>query len=135
MNGVLLNFSGHPLNELARKELASEYDAVFTPAVLEFDFHTDPVPQLSRVLDTIPVTLDGSLPVTIIPPGQSTVAVLLFTFLHGMLGHFPRLCYLEMAKSGVYLPHAEYEITLHTVRMAGRAYRSRRERDEPLPRD
>ncbi|HDR8859214.1 TPA: hypothetical protein QDA74_003712 [Burkholderia territorii] len=129
MSGILINFSGHALSRDAQNILSSQYDEIIDTPYFEFDFSGDTQSQLSDLIDTIPITLDGSRPIAIIPPGQSTLAILLVSFIHGMIGHFPRLCYLEVSESGVYLPRFEYQIAVQAVRSAGRKYRSKMLRD------
>lgn len=132
MSGILLNFSGHALSRDALTILSNQYDDIIGIPYFEFDFAGDTQGQLTALIDTIPLHLDGSRPITIIPPGQSTLAILLVSFIHGMIGHFPRLCYLEASGSGIYLPRFEYEIAAQTVRSAGRKYRAKllRETDD-----
>jgi len=42
---------------------------------------------------------------------------------HGILGHFPRLCYLGESSSGLFLPRAEFEINAQRIRGGGRRFR------------
>ncbi|MCT4497656.1 CRISPR-associated protein Csx15 [Pseudomonas sivasensis] len=124
MSGILLNFSGHALSVAAEKILSDTYDSIFTPELIDFDFDGDAGDQLKDIFSLIPFKIDGSEPLTIIPPGQSTLAILLVGFMHGVIGHFPKLCFLKVNEEGLYLPKMEYEVLVQSVRSEGRKFRS-----------
>jgi len=124
MTGVLLNFSGHPLCQEAASILEKRFEKIVNSKPIEFDFAADVEAQLTRVIHDIPYKLDGSRPITVIPPGQATLAILLVSYLHGIVGHFPSLCYLEARPDGLYLPKVEYVLSVQSVRSAGRKWRA-----------
>lgn len=124
MTGVLVNFSGHPLCHEATLILSDRFEKIVNSKPVEFDFSSNVEAQLTQIIQDISYKLDGSRPITIIPPGQSTLAVLLVSYLHGIIGHFPSLCYLEVSADGLYLPKVEYVMSVQSVRSAGRKWRS-----------
>lgn len=123
MKHVVINFSGHPLSSEARKILEAKFDCVLQPEPFLFDFRQDANAQLKQICANALQELDRDTALTIIPPGQSTLAILLVSYLHGVVGHFPRICYLELGDQGLYLPLAEYEINPQNTRSAGRVFR------------
>ena len=124
MTGVLVNFSGHPLCKEAASILNERFEKIVNCKPIEFDFSDDVETQISIIIQNIPYKLDGSRPITNIPPGQATLAILLVSYLHGILGHFPSLCYLEARADGLYLPKIEYIMSVQSVRSAGRKWRT-----------
>ncbi|QDG56059.1 CRISPR-associated protein Csx15 [Pseudomonas sp. NIBRBAC000502773] len=133
MTGQIINFSGHRLSTEAEAVLALHFEKVIDGQWPEFDFNLPITAQIQSALSVLPATLDGTKAVTIIPPGQSTLAVLLVSFLHGLLGHFPRICYLELSSSGLYLPRFETGISAQETRLAGRRFRLQRAKSLGLP--
>lgn len=123
MNSVLINFSGHPLNQEAIAELNSAYGKLIDAKPIEIAFNDDVENQIKTLIENLPVKIDGSFSITIIPPGQATFAILLVSYLHGLIGHFPNLCYLERTNSGIYLPKTEYQVQPQEIRSAGRKFR------------
>lgn len=123
MKGVIINFSGHSLCREAKADLALRFETIIDAEWPEFDFDECVVSQIEAAICAIPIHLDGTAPVTIIPPGQSTLAILLVSFLHGMLGHFPQVCYLERNGFGLYVPKFDDDIDLQGTRSAGRRLR------------
>lgn len=123
MNSILVNFSGHPLSEQAKGELAKTYSEIIDSNPVDLVFDENVEGQLKRIVENLRIKIDGSASVTIIPPGQATFAVLLVSYLHGIIGHFPNLCYLERSKEGVYLPKVEYVVQPQHIRTAGRRFR------------
>lgn len=123
MRSALLNLSGHNLSEEARTELAHRFDMIEDVPFYEIDFKDDVELQIKQVLTKIKTPLDGSIPISIIPPGQSTLAILLITFLYGLLGYFPGICFLEAESSGKYKPTNNFYIDGHQLRKAGRMFR------------
>jgi hypothetical protein len=107
----------------ANNLLSSEYEVVLDAFWPEFNFDDSIEEQLRQVVKRLPIRLDGTIPVTIIVPGQATLAVLLMSYLHGILGHFPKVCYLEQSDSGLYLPRFEYIVNAQSIRTAGRRFR------------
>lgn len=124
MNNILINFSGHPLCKEAIDVLKEKYDVIISPEPIDFDFDADIEMEISDIFRKIPHVLDGSVPLAIIPPGQSTIAILLVSYIHGMIGHFPPICYLQIRDDGLYIPRAEYTISTQSIRSAGRKYRT-----------
>ncbi|TFI05137.1 MULTISPECIES: CRISPR-associated protein Csx15 [unclassified Herbaspirillum] len=124
MISALINFSGHPLNLTARKELEGIHTKVIDVRPVEISFDEDIEKQISQLISSLPIRIDGSFSITIIPPGQATFAILLVSYLHGLIGHFPNICYLERSAKGIYVPKAEYEIQPQDIRAAGRRFRS-----------
>ncbi len=123
MTHVLINFSGHPLCDDAKITLSNRYERIIDTKPMHFDFLEQVEPQLENIVKDIPDIADSNCSITLIPPGQATLSILLTSYIHGVIGHFPRLCYLELGKEGLYLPRAEFEISTHDVRMAGRTFR------------
>lgn len=123
MRSIVANFSGHPLSTQARLALESQFDAVIQSEPIQFDFSGDANAQIERICSAVLSVLDKDSALTIIPPGQSTLAILLASYLHGVIGHFPRVCYMELGHQGLYLPRAEYEINPQSTRAAGRFFR------------
>lgn len=124
MSRILVNFSGHSLAQETEMQLRARFQEVFSVPPIEFDFSADVETQISRILATLPFSVDGTRSLTIIPPGQSTVAILLVSYLHGVLGHFPSLCYLELSEGGLYLPRFEYLFNPQKARSRGRIWRA-----------
>lgn len=125
MTRVLINFSGHPLSSEAVSLLADEFSELYTVEPFEFDFDGDALVQIDNLVERVPYKLDGTQPITIIPPGHSAIATLLCAYLHGMLGFFPEICVMQLSKSGVYVPHRFYRVPLQGFRNRGRAMRVR----------
>ncbi|MFY2835932.1 CRISPR-associated protein Csx15 [Achromobacter xylosoxidans] len=125
MTGYLINFSGHPLSARAEELLKESFEKIVEAHWPEFDFDEPLDQQMQAVFKKLDVTLDGRTPITIIPPGQSTLAILLVSFVHGMIGHFPRLCYLGLSDNGVYLPKFQSGINIQNMRTAGRRLRTK----------
>ncbi len=123
MDSLLVNFSGHPLNERAREELSGLYDFLVDSRPLDIDFDADVGVQIEAAVKALGVRIDGSSSVTIIPPGQATFAILLVSYIHGLIGHFPNICYMARCENGLYLPSVEYEIQPQKIRNAGRKFR------------
>lgn len=123
MRSLLLNFSGHPLNQHARNDLAQRFDRVIDAPIVEITFDDSIATQIERIVCGSKIRIDGSFSLTIIPPGQSTFAILLVSYLHGLIGHFPNICYLERSPEGLYMPRVEYQIQPHEIRGLGRKFR------------
>ena len=123
MKPVLLNFSGHALNTNAKNSLLEKYDEIEEIPFVEIDFASDVGEKIEEILRNVQTRLDGSLPIAIIPPGQSTFAILLVTYLHGLLGYFPSVCYMQAVYSGWYEPSAIFHIDGYGLRKAGRNFR------------
>lgn len=123
MKTIIINFSGHTLCHKTKEIFSDKYDMFFDVAPFNFDFKAEVEKQLEGLLREVDYVIDGSSVLTIIPPGQSTFAILLVSYLHGLTGHFPKICYLEMNNDGFYLPKTEYDISAQKVRSAGRKLR------------
>ncbi len=124
MNSILINISGHSLNSQARQALENIHDCVIDANPIEIEFNESIEEQIINFVKRIPVTIDGSSSITIIPPGQSTFAIIIVSYLHGLIGHFPNICYLERTASGIYAPKIEYTINPQNIRVAGRKIRN-----------
>lgn len=123
MNSVLINFSGHSLNQEVIDELKSIYGELIDARPIEITFNDDVEKQIKGLVESLSVKIDGTFSITIIPPGQATFAILLVSYLHGLIGHFPNLCYLERTNSGIYIPKTEYQVQPQEIRSAGRKFR------------
>lgn len=123
MKKIIVNFSGHTLCTEAQDSFNKYYDNVINPEPINFDFGKDVEEQLKNVISMVLDILDADTALTIIPPGQSTLSILVISYIHGIIGHFPKICYLELGKNGLYLPKTEYEIDVQNIRMAGRMFR------------
>lgn len=124
MKNVIINFSGHTLCSETIQILNTKYDVVYNCEPVNFNFSKEVDVQLQEIISNIEIKIDGSFSLTIIPPGQSTFAILLVSYLHGITGHFPKICYLEMNEDGFYIPKSEFQINVQNVRSKGRLYRS-----------
>ena len=62
-------------------------------------------------------------PITILPPGQSTFAILLFCYLHGILGYPPNICYLEADENNCFFPKSLFKINLNQIKTSARTIR------------
>ena len=123
MSKVLLNFSGHTLSKEAKKELVKKFDKIESLFFDNINVSEDIDKQLKRILDKVKSPLDGSIPITIIPPGHSILAILLMSYLHAALGHFPNMCMLDLANQGVYLPCNIFYSNVNKLRTSGRIFR------------
>ena len=123
MKSLLINFSGHPLNQQARDELSRNHDVIVESKPVEIIFDDTVQKQIESIIKNLGVKMDGSFALTIVPPGQSTYAILLISYLHGIFGHFPNVCYLELSPAGLYLPKEDYILQPRQLRTAGRQYR------------
>jgi hypothetical protein len=124
MKSIVINFSGHPLCQKTQEILKNKYEVLLDVSPFNFDFEGEAEVQLEGLLRSINYVIDGSSALTIIPPGQSTFSILLVSYLHGLTGHFPKVCYLEMNDDGLFLPKTDYDISVQRVRAAGRKFRS-----------
>lgn len=123
MSSILINFSGHSLSSEAIIMLKSSYDILVDVKPIEIIFDNTMENQIRSLVESLSITLDGSSAITIIPPGQATFAILLVSYLHGVIGHFPNLCFLDRTNSGIYIPKMEYQVQLQEIRSAGRKFR------------
>lgn len=124
MKNILVNFSGHTLSEAAMIILEKNYSDIINCNSIEVNFEKEIAPQIEMIFNSININIDGSDPLTIIPPGQSTLAILICSFIHGVIGHFPKICYLNLIEQGVYVPNVEYSIDIQPIRINGRKYRN-----------
>lgn len=120
---ALINFSGHPLSQVATEDLMERFSTIETVPIPSFDFSCDVDLQLRELIGTVKTKLDGSLPVSVILPGHSTLAVLLVIFLHGLLGHFPPMCLMLPTSDGVYRPSSIFYVDAHGLRSQAREVR------------
>ena len=123
MSDVLLNFSGHKLCLKSRKLLENKFKIVEDIPFFEINFQSDVEEQIRSIVRKIKAPLDGSLSISIIPPGHSTLAILILVFLHGILGYFPKICLLQAEESGRYIPTSLFCIDGYLMRKAGRSFR------------
>lgn len=123
MNRALLNFSGHALSETTLRELSNRFSRIETIPFDAIHFELSVEEQLQKIIQHVKTPLDGSVPITIILPGQATFAVLLFVYLNGLVGSYPALCLLEVRDSGEYGPSSIFDIDAHKLRLEGRAIR------------
>jgi len=124
MKKILVNYSGHPLSQNAKNALVKKYDVIYESDAIFFDFSADANIQLENIAKNTLHDVNADSTLTIIPPGQPTLAILLISYIHGLLGHFPNLCYLELGQNGMYLPKSEYEFVTQNTRTAGRLFRT-----------
>lgn len=123
MQSVLLNISGHRLSEEAHDELGKEFREIEDISFSNIDFSKNLEGQIKELFINCKTNLDGSVPVTIIPPGQSTFAILLYSYLHGILGYPPNICYLEADENNSFSPKSLFKINLNEIKTSGRAIR------------
>lgn len=122
-NEVLLNISGHPLSEESTLELSKKFSSIETIPFDAIDFQEDVESQIRNIFQLVKAPLDGSINVTIIPPSHSTMAILLLTYLNGLLGRFPTICLLQPIENGDYRPTNLFYIDSHSLREKGRSFR------------
>ena len=120
---ALLNFSSHALSDKAKVMLGAQFQIIEEIFFDHVDFQTEIKDQLEQVLLKVNCPLDGSIPITIIVPGQATVAVLLISYLSGIIGHIPNICLLEMDKDGFYIPTNIFFFNGNQLRSDGRKFR------------
>ena len=123
INRVVLNFSGHALSKEAKNELKKKFDKIEEIPFLNINLTNEVGIQLRRIIKKVKTPLDGSISITIIPPGQSTLSILLIMYLHGILGYFPDICMLDVTQSGIYLPSNIFYVSGNKLRYNGRAFR------------
>lgn len=123
MATIIVNFSGHPLCSETKEFLHRKYDKIIDAPAFNLNFDEEIEPQFQVLISNLEYPIDGSEPLTIIPPGQSTFSILLVSFIHGLIGHFPKICYLELTENGFYYPKVEYDINLQQLRAYGRKFR------------
>lgn len=123
MNKTLLNLSGHPLSQPAIDQVEKEYDRIVNSDSIHIDFTKCIEEQVKNFISTIDLKIDGSFPLTIIPPGQSTIAIVTIAYIHGLTGFFPKICYLGQNKDGVYVPVQKVTINIQDIRLFARNYR------------
>lgn len=123
MKTILLNISGHRLSEQVLNELSKEYSEIENIDFANIDFSENLEVQIKNLFINSETKLDGSVPVTIIPPGQSTFAILLYSYLHGILGYPPNICYLEADQNNYFIPKTIFKINLNNIKTLGRTFR------------
>jgi hypothetical protein len=120
---VLINFSGHPLSAESTEELSKQFRAIETIAFEAIRFGEDIEPQLKSIVNRVKTPLDGSIPISVILPGHSTLAVLLLVYLLGLIGAVPNLCVMEPTGFGRYHPSSIFHIDIQKLRGGARAFR------------
>ena len=123
MQNVLLNISGHRLSEEAYDELTNEFTEIEDISFSNIDFSKNFEIQIKELFINCKTNLDGSIPITIIPPGQSTFAILLYSYLHGILGYPPNICYLKANANNAFSPNTLFRINLNEIKTSGRTIR------------
>lgn len=122
---LVVNFSGHPLSKKAKGRLNNKFDKVEEIPIPKVDFSSNVEKQIEKIVSQVESPIDGSIPLTVILPGHSTLAFLLCAYLHGKLGHFPDICLLEKEENKYYLPKSIFYIDSQEIRDAGRAFRQK----------
>jgi len=128
---VLLNCSGHKLTPRAEEELLRQFGHIEDVPIPTLSFDEDIERQIREIVSQIATPLDGSATVSVVPPGQSTVAILLLAYLNGIIGYFPSICYLAADRPGEYMPRAVFVLDPQGVRDGGRRFRQSQWYREP----
>lgn len=123
MNNILLNISGHPLSEKAIYELKKEFTEIEDIQISNIDFSSSIELQIKNIFSDCKSKIDGSIPLTIIPPWQSTFAILIFSYLHGLIGYPPNICYLEANTDNIFSPKTVFKFNLNKIKNSGRSFR------------
>ena len=123
MNSILLNASGHQLTEQSKRILLSRYDQIVDIVIPIIDPSLDISQQVATLLNEVNSVIRLNVPVAVILPGYSALAVILTAYLHGLLGYFPEVCLLDAASPGSYLPARALRADMGKVRMAARRIR------------
>ena len=123
MSKVLLNFSNHSLSKEAELVLLKRFDKIETIMFETIDFSSDMTKLIQTILKDVDSKLDGTVSITIIPPGHSTFAMLLVIYLFGLLGFFPDICMLDISDEGIFLPKNIFYINGNKLRFAGKSFR------------
>jgi hypothetical protein len=123
MEKYLINFSGHALSKQAKETLLSEFSEIDEVYIETISFEKDVEEQIKLVMSHVKFKLDGSVPISVILPGQATIAVLMISYLHGIIGSFPNVCLLEESDEGIYLPTNIFTISNNKLKKAGRVFR------------
>jgi len=121
MEKALLNLSGHALAEDAKEIFDRQFDYVDTLPPIEVDFSANVERQIRNYIRLTKVPLDGSVSVTIVPPGHPTFSIMIFMFLNGVLGDFPGIYLMERDSNASYMPSNLFDG--HSIRKSGRAFR------------
>lgn len=123
MKKVVINFSGHPLNNKAKEILLSNFDEIEDVKFGFIDIDNNILNFLEEIVSSIKTPLDGTVNVSILVPGYSAFAVMLFIYIEGIMGHYPNICILKQQSGGVYLPDLTFNTTSNDIRNAGRQIR------------
>jgi hypothetical protein len=125
MKKYLLNLSGHPLSIAAIKKVKGSKFIIEEVPFKEIEFRGNVEFQIKRIFKNVKSPIDGTDPIFIIPPGHNVLAILIVTYLHGLLGRFPTVCMLKENKQGVYLPYKLFEIDINNLRKKARNMRQK----------
>jgi len=120
---ALINFSSHALSQKAKDSLSPHFDIIEEVFIHNINFNENVEEQLREIIRNVKTPLDGSIPITLIVPGQATIAVLLITFLSGIIGHIPDICLLEMDEDGFYVPTTSFILSGNNIKTSGRKFR------------
>ena len=102
---AILNISGHPLSQEAIEIFAQKFDVIEDVKFNLINFNIDINSQIESVINLILTPLDGTVGITIIPPSPSVFAILITSYIEGLLGNYPSICLLEPNKDGIYVPN------------------------------
>ncbi|MBP6732064.1 MAG: hypothetical protein KA149_08395 [Chitinophagales bacterium] len=122
--GVLINFSGHPLNRKVIVELKKSFLKIEEIPFDKLVFTENIQTQIETIIEKVKTPLDGSIPITIILPGHSVISALVMVYLNGCLGYFPKICLLEPTEDGIYSPSQIVIFSTYNVKMHGREFRN-----------
>lgn len=123
MTKILLNLSGHPLSKEATNKFEHDYTLIVSAAEYHIDFEKDINSQIKKLIESLNIIIDGSQSITVIPPGHSILAILTITYIHGLIGFFPRICYMDLNDDDIYVPKKEFTIKLQDIRKTARISR------------
>jgi len=91
----IVNF-GHPFSEEALSQLRKlgKEELKIQSIKVSIELHQDLEAQVSKLVDQISFPLDGTEPLTLVPPGLSVISAMLMAEIHGRTGVFPRVIHL-----------------------------------------
>lgn len=105
---VLINLSGHPLSDNARKRVKKYQIVNVDVPTIALDTLEGLVQGVQQML--APLTGDNDVVTAlktgayeIVPPGASSVALVTITILHAISGHFPKLRYFYRNADGEFV--------------------------------
>ncbi len=123
----VINMSGHPLSEKAKYDIHT-----MLPQITIHDINI-PTIENEKILQSAILLIEeisnkiGDKLLTgeyiVIPPGFSPLAICVFSSLHGVTGHFPKLIFLEKKVSGFSFTAVNKVFDLDSVRDKARTLR------------